>query len=299
MSWLTGLSRQWSWAALARLDDATIQSLVDAFRDGQPPPDDPGRAPRNTVGRVSLVGAGPGDPSLLTQAALRALSEADLVLADRIVAPEILDLVQGELRIARKLKGRSGAAQDELMAWTLEGVRQGRHVVRLKCGDPFVFGRGGEEIEALAQHGITPEVIPGVTAAFSAPLAAGIPTTMRGYADRVLVMTGQGQGGRHVTAPAFDADTTVLILMGVGRMGRLFEDMRQRGFPPDWPAAVVERATHPDQRVVRGTLATLPHLAAQAGVQSPATVVVGRVVDALQALPAEQTGTPQLVAVAG
>lgn len=282
MTWLARIGRGWSWDALAALDEPTIAGLLDAFRRGEPPPDDPGAATRRTgPGRIRLVGAGPGDPALLTAAARDAIAQADLVLADRLVPPAILDLVTGELRIARKLKGRSGSAQDELHAWMIDGARAGRDVIRLKCGDPFVFGRGGEELAVLRVEGLDADVIPGVTAAFAAPLAAGIPTTMRGAADRVLVLTGQGRDGRHVDIPAFHPSTTYLLLMGVERMGELFAGMQTAGFPPTWPAAVVERATHPAQRVVRGTLSTLPALAAAAGIGAPATIVVGQVVDAL------------------
>ncbi|MGB0648389.1 MAG: SAM-dependent methyltransferase, partial [Bradymonadia bacterium] len=143
-------------------------------------------------GRVTLVGAGPGDPDLLTIAAIDALSAADLVVADRLVPKAIMDLVSCELRIARKWRGRADAAQDELNQWVLDGARAGKQVVRLKCGDPFVFGRGREELDWLDKHGIESEVVPGVSSAFAAPAAAGIPVTSRGYADRVTMLTARG-----------------------------------------------------------------------------------------------------------
>lgn len=283
MGWLAHVARTWAWDDLASLDDAAIERLLAAYVAGEAAPDGPpvvAEAP-SRPGRVRLVGAGPGNPDLLTIAARKALEEADLVLADRLVPPEILDLVSGELRIARKLPGRAQDAQDELDAWTIEAALAGRDVVRLKCGDPFVFGRGGEELVALAQHGLDAEVIPGVSSALAAPLSAGIPTTMRGYADRVMILTGQGRDGARVSMPTFDADTTYVFLMGVGRLETLAADLAATGFPAHWPAALVERATHPGQRSVRGTLDTLAQVARDASIAAPATLVIGRVVEAL------------------
>ena len=282
MQFLGHVGRAWSWSALRRLDSPTIDRLVSRYRDGAEAPDGPEVQPEATrPARIRLVGAGPGDPKWLTVAALEALQEADLVLADRLVPRAILDLVQGELRIARKSPGRAQTAQDELDAWTLEAAQAGRDVVRLKCGDPFVFGRGGEELAFLRSHGLDAEVIPGVTSAFAAPLAAGIPTTMRGHADRVLVLTATGRHDTRPDAPSFDDSTTFVWLMGVKRLPELFSELQRQGFPAHWPAAVVERAGHPTQRVHRGTIDTLPAIAQAAGVMAPAALVVGRVVEAL------------------
>lgn len=282
MAWLTDLARRWTWEDLAALDDATIAALAGTYAAGAPAPDGPPRPAESARrGRVRLVGAGPGDPRLLTVAAREALETADLVLADRLVSPEILDLVQGELRIARKLAGRAQEAQDELDAWTIEAAQAGRDVVRLKCGDPFVFGRGGEELVALAAHGLDAEVIPGVSSALAAPLVAGIPTTMRGYADRLLVLTATGRDLARPEPPAFDAGTTYVFLMGVHKLDALVADLVGAGFPPSWPAAIVASATRPEQRSARSTLADLPALAAAEGFAAPATIVIGRVVDAL------------------
>lgn len=286
MGWLSTLARSWSWSALAALDDDGIATLRDRFADGGPPPDDPRGGPRREGPRLRLVGAGPGAPDLLTVRARQALAEADLVLADRLVPPAILALVQGELRIARKWPGRADAAQDELHAWALEGLTAGRDVVRLKCGDPFVFGRGGEEVAFFAERGIATEIVPGLSSAFAAPVDAGIPTTMRGVADRVLVLTAHGQHGRRPVTPAFDTGTTYVWLMGVGRLEDLVDGLRSEGFPAHWPVAIVERATHADARTTRGTLADIAATARDAGVRAPAAIVVGRVVEATAALPA-------------
>ncbi len=276
MGWLTDLARAWSWEDLAQLNDARIRDLAATFARGEPAPSDlhptPARAPR-----VRLVGAGPGDPGLLTVAARDALEEADLVLADRLVPAEILALVRGELRVATKLPGRAQAAQDELDRWTLDAFRAGRDVVRLKCGDPFVFGRGGEELEFLASHGIEAEVLPGLSSALVAPLAAGIPTTLRGHADRILVLTATGRDLARPKPPAFDPQTTYVILMGVHRVTELVQELLDQGFPADWPAAVIASATHPDQRQLRCRLADLPLRIAEEAIAAPATIVVGQV----------------------
>ncbi|MCB9681118.1 MAG: uroporphyrinogen-III C-methyltransferase [Alphaproteobacteria bacterium] len=296
MRWLTDVARRSAWRALATLDGATVDHLLDAYDlPGPSVPRAPELGPRH--GRIRLVGAGPGDPDLLTVAARRALDEADLVLSDRLVPQAILDLVRGELRVASKQPGRADAAQAELDAWMVEAALGGRDVVRLKCGDPFVFGRGGEELDMLARHGLHAEVIPGVTSALAAPLAAGIPATQRGVADRVLVMTGQGRGGSDPALPAFDPHTTCVWLMGVGRLAALADALCARGFPADWPAALVERATHPDERVVTGTIATIAARARAHGVGAPATLVVGQVVAAAQAREASRPAARASVAV--
>jgi uroporphyrin-III C-methyltransferase len=274
MGWLTKLARAWTWDALAAMDEGTVSRLVDHYLSGDEPPE-PQREPV-----VTLVGAGPGDPSLLTMRATEALRQADLVLADRLVPTAITDLVQGELRVARKPRGRAERGQEELYRWLLEGVRAGRRVVRLKCGDPFVFGRGGEEVQRLAEHGIATEVVPGISSALAAPLAAGIPTTLRGFADRLLVLTAQGRQETTPTPPDFEASTTYVYLMGVKRLPSLVPELLAAGWPPDWPAAIVERASHPGERSLVGTLAMLPQLAADNDVKPPAVVVIGRVVDA-------------------
>lgn len=281
MGWLGAVSRSWSWDDLAALDDAAIAGLLERFEAGEAAPSPSSSAASARGARVRLVGAGPGDPELLTVAGRRALEEADLVLADRLVPPAILELVRGELRIARKVPGRAQAAQEELDAWTLEAVQAGRDVVRLKCGDPFVFGRGGEELRWLAGHGVTAEVVPGVTSALAAPAAAQIPTTMRGFADRVTVLTAVLKDGAVPDVPTFHPTTTFVFLMGVRRLGELCDALVAAGFPVDWPAAIVERATWPEQRSLRGSLRTIPGIAQAQGVQAPATIVVGRVVDAL------------------
>ncbi len=277
MGFVAQIGRAWSWEGLAALDDARIADIVSTYLEGAAPPPDPDA--ERPGGRVRLVGVGPGDPTLLTERALRALEEAELVLADRLVSPEILALAHGEVRVAAKEPGRADDAQATLNAWMLEGARAGRDVVRLKCGDPFVFGRGGEERDLLVAHGVPVEVVPGISAALAAPLAAGIPVTHRDAADRLLVLTGHGRAGREVDLPAFEPGTTLVWLMAMGRLGRLTEGLIALGFPADWPVAIVQHGASAAQRATRGTLRDIAARAEDLGLGAPAVVVMGRVVN--------------------
>jgi len=232
------------------------------------------------LGRVSLVGAGPGDPDLLTVGALRAISDpAALVVADRLVSAEILSLVAGELKIAGKRPGCAEVAQQEIYSWVREGVLANRTVVRLKIGDPFVFGRGGEEILELRESlGIEATVVPGVSAA----LAAGVPVTHRGVAHQVVITTGYGRNGSHPDLPEYRDYQTVVFLMSVGRVGRVARELvDDRAFPPDTPALVVEKASCPEQRIVIGDLSDVAHLVEIHDIKPPATVVFGNAVRVL------------------
>ena len=277
MSWLRAFARQAPWQQLATLDVDTALATYP-----QPPP---------RIGHVTLVGAGPGDPSLLTMAAHHALMHADLVLADRLVPTAITDLARGPVRVARKHPGRAEAAQAELHRWMLEGARAGLHVVRLKCGDPFLFGRGAEELAVLDAAGIPASVVPGVSSALAAPLLARIAPTTRGVADRVVISTGRGAGGRPVAPPPFRPDTTAVFLMSVGRLPDLVDELLGLGWPPDWPTAAIERASHPDQRVLRAPLAQLATVARARDLQAPAVIVVGRAANPEQGV-ATQCGAP-------
>ncbi|MEN0065139.1 MAG: uroporphyrinogen-III C-methyltransferase [Myxococcota bacterium] len=277
MSWLTELATHANWSWIANLDDSELADLTARYLAGRPPPT---AAPLRSATVIRLVGAGPGDPRWLTVAARDSLRDADLVLADRLVPDAILDLVEGELRIARKRKGNADEAQDSLDRQAIEAARAGRVVVRLKCGDPFVFGRGGEEVARYRAAGLDAEVLPGVSSALAAPALAGIATTHRGLADRVLVCTGHGQGSRQPDVPAYRPDTTVVMLMAIGRLPTLSDELRAAGWPADWPAAIVERASHPDQRVTHTVVGGLASTKAQA----PGILVIGRVAAGLDAL---------------
>ncbi|MFN3200547.1 MAG: uroporphyrinogen-III C-methyltransferase [Bradymonadia bacterium] len=287
MSWLGRLARTWPYEALGRLQ---VEPLIKEYRRGGEPPEPPkGRRPErdapvahfagaDDLPVISLVGAGPGDPGLLTVAGAEALAQADLVVADRLIAPEILDLVTGELRIARKLPGRADEAQRELEDWVLEGARAGRHVVRLKAGDPFVFGRGTEEIERFTAEGFGVRVVPGISSALAGPLLGGMPPTARGVADRVQVLTAQLKGGGWPEMPAYDAGCTQVILMGVGRAAEISRRLIAAGHPADRPVAFVERASQPGQRTTLTTLEQMGEAVQRHGIRAPAVIVIGDVV---------------------
>ena len=236
-----------------------------------------------TESRVYLVGAGPGDPELLTLKALRLLKCAEIVVFDRLVSAAIMDLVPpGAARIfAGKQAGHHHMVQDDINDLLLRLARAGRKVVRLKGGDPFIFGRGSEEAEHLARHGIAFEVVPGITAAAGCSAYAGIPLTHRGLADNVRFVTGHGQDESETErdwAHFADPQGTLVIYMGLRRLPVIVAGLRAGGLPADTPAAAIERGTNENQRCVRGTLADLPALVQAAGLAAPALVVVGRVV---------------------
>ncbi len=274
MSLLRGLSKTLSWRELAELSPEDV-SLGSAE---QP--------------RVHLVGAGPGDPDLLTVKALRLLESADLVLADRLIPSALLDLVSGELRVADKTPGRSESSQEQLHRWMIEAALAGRKVVRLKIGDPYLFGRGGEEVAELASHGIEVEVVPGITSALAAPLMAGIPATMRGDADRICVFTAAGQGGSIPIPPAWHPSTTFIGLMGMGALPKLARTLIKRGFPADLPAACIVNATREDEQTIVATLSELPAAVARAGLKPPGVLVFGSVVAKASKWQPSQLGSP-------
>jgi len=241
--------------------------------------------PGTHLGEVTLVGAGPGDPDLLTVAALKALKTADLVVADRLVSAEILELVEGELKVARKLPGCAHEAQREIFRWCVEALLEGKNVARLKIGDPFVFGRGGEEVIEFRRLGFEPKVIPGISSALAGPLAAGIPVTHRGVANRVVFMTGNGKDDSIPQLAPFHPEQTCVFLMAVGRLRELTADLAKNGYPASTPVGIVERATTPRERTVRGTVEDIADIAEQERVQAPAIIVVGDVVNALHHAP--------------
>ena len=228
---------------------------------------------------VYLVGAGPGDPGLLTTRGAEVLRGADVVVYDRLVAPAVLDLApaSAERVYAGKSPGRNEMSQDEINALLVERGHGGHEVVRLKGGDPFVFGRGGEEAEALAAAGVPFEVVPGVTSAVGAPAYAGIPVTHRGASTHFTVVTGHEDPTKESTDVDWDvlAKTggTLVILMGAGRIGEIADRLVTGGLAPETPVAAIRNGTRADQRTVRATLATV----ADAGVQAPAAIVVGEV----------------------
>src|SRR5579883_2175777 len=237
------------------------------------------------LGRVYLVGAGPGDPGLLTVRGREVLGRAEVVIYDRLVNPALLAQAPPEaLRIfAGKLSGERpiSISQSEINRLLLTHARRGRLVVRLKGGDPFVFGRGGEEAEALAEAGIPFEVVPGVSAAIAVPAYAGIPVTHRDYASSVTIVTGRegAQGAPGINWEALAAlGGTLVVLMGVAALPDFTQRLMAGGLDPATPAAVIQEGTTRRQRSVAGTLADIAARAADAGLTAPATTVIGQVV---------------------
>jgi uroporphyrin-III C-methyltransferase/precorrin-2 dehydrogenase/sirohydrochlorin ferrochelatase len=242
-------------------------------------------APR-AAGEVTLVGAGPGDPELLTLKALRALQDADVILHDRLVPAAVLDLARRDAaRICvGKAAGNIGSTQQEINALLIEHANQGKRVVRLKGGDPFVFGRGGEELQALAAAGINFSVVPGITAATGCAAYAGIPLTHRDYAHSVSFVTGhaQGDGKEPGAEPDWRAlampGATAVFYMGHARLDHIVEKLLEHGAPATRPAGIIAQGTTANQRVITATLATIRDASADANLESPALLIVGEVV---------------------
>ena len=232
------------------------------------------------TGTIYLVGAGPGDPDLLTLRAARLLSEARLVVHDGLVPNAILALAPADARLISVAKRRAHhtLAQDEICALLVREALAGNDVVRLKGGDPFVFGRGGEEAEAARAAGVRVEVVPGVSAANGAAAAAQVPLTHRDHASIVSFVAGQCKGlADQDWSGLAGQGRTLVIYMGIKTAPQIAEKLMADGLAPDLPVAVIERATLPGMRVLRGPLAALPDLVARERVASPALIIVGEV----------------------
>lgn len=312
MKWVAQISEFWPLERLASLtetemiqllDEALVSSETssDSLEDGTSP-NQHGLTLRRVdpsvpvLGEIFLVGSGPGHPSFLTVAAhaLLTLNSTHLILTDKLVPAGVLDLIpkETEVRVARKFPGNAEGAQTELMEMAVAAARAGKNVVRLKQGDPMVYGRAGEEILYFRAQGIATHVIPGLSAAFAAPLCAGIPVTQRGVAEGVVVCTGVGRGGKGVRLPGYERGRTVVVLMGVARLAAVVDTMLstdggQRGrdgvaYPPHTPIAIIERASMPDQRVVSSTLENIVDALENTGEQRPpGLMVVGWAVSSL------------------
>jgi uroporphyrin-III C-methyltransferase/precorrin-2 dehydrogenase/sirohydrochlorin ferrochelatase len=233
----------------------------------------------SVTGHVSLVGAGPGDPELLTRKALLRLRRADLVLYDALVDERVLALARRAQRFfVGKRAGRHALSQYEIHAVMIRAAKRGRRVVRLKGGDPFVFGRGGEEAQALQHAGIPFDVVPGVTSAIAAPASAGIPLTHRGLASAFFVVSGHDRG---VFSDAIGAlrpnGVTIVVLMGFGRRAEIATELLTLGWDRALPAAIVADGTRPGRQVWRGTLGDLADGDAQVAGGGPALIVIGKV----------------------
>jgi uroporphyrin-III C-methyltransferase len=233
-------------------------------------------------GKVYLVGAGPGDPKLLTVKAVELLKDADVVIYDRLVGESILDLAseKAEKIYVGKRTGNHEVPQDKITELIIEKAQQGGKVVRLKGGDPFVFGRGGEEAEALVEKDLEFEVVPGVSSAVAAPMYAGIPLTHRDYAASVAIITGHRAGDAEKVinwAKIAEAVDTMVILMGVESLQAITEKLIEGGLNPETPVAIIESGTLKNQRTIIGKIGTITREAEKKQVKPPAVIVIGEV----------------------
>jgi uroporphyrin-III C-methyltransferase len=267
--------------------DALASTLVDT----------PANAP---IGTVTLVGAGPGDPELLTLKAARALQQARLALYDHLVSPAVLDLLPADAQriYVGKEASRHTLPQADIARLMVRLARAGHSLVRLKGGDGYIFGRGGEEVQALAEAGIPFQVIPGLTAAQGAAASTGIPLTHRDHASALVLATGHRRGNQQLD---MDWSTlarprqTVVLYMGMSNLPEICRQLLAHGLPASTPAALIENATLPEQRCVTGALAGLPDLARQHQIHPPALIVIGQVVAARQQPIAAQERTAPIV----
>lgn len=233
-------------------------------------------------GCVYLVGAGPGDPELLTLRAVRLLEKADVVVYDHLVSSAVLDFVSPTAQriFAGKRRNEHTMRQEQINTLLVQLAQEGKQVVRLKGGDPFIFGRGGEELQTLVAHGVAFEVVPGITAASGVSSYAGIPLTHRDYAQSCIFVTGHlKDGSADLDWPSLvRPHQTVVIYMGLGGLPEICRQMILHGAPPDLPIAVVQDGSIATQRVVTGTLANMPERVAQAKLRSPCLTLIGEVV---------------------
>ncbi|SDK99795.1 uroporphyrinogen-III C-methyltransferase [Natronorubrum texcoconense] len=233
-------------------------------------------------GTVYLVGSGPGDPELLTVKAYRLLESADVVLHDKLPGPKIIEMLPEDRREdVGKRAGGERTPQSEINERLVELAREGKLIVRLKGGDSFVFGRGGEEAEYLAAHDVPFEVVPGVTSAIAAPAVAGVPVTHRDHASSVSFVTGHEDPTKEESAVDWGAlaatGGTIVVLMGVGRLPDYTKALLESGMAPETPVALVERGTWPGQQVATGTLETIVDVRDEAEISPPAVTVIGDV----------------------
>nr|XP_031858315.1 uroporphyrinogen-III C-methyltransferase [Kwoniella shandongensis]KAA5525387.1 uroporphyrinogen-III C-methyltransferase [Kwoniella shandongensis] len=285
MRWVHQMSEYYSFEHLARLKEDEMDSAFELWSGagGETLPHHEGKG--KGKGRILLIGSGPGHPGLLTVAAHHALKTSTLILSDKLVPSEILALIPSstKLHIAKKFPGNAEGAQNEMMELALEGAKKGEVVVRLKQGDPFVYGRGGEEVLYFREHGFESVVIPGISSALAAPLMMNIPVTQRGVAESLVMCTGVGRQGKAVQLPGYVKSRTLLMLMGVARINQIIQvltDSEASGrdgvaYPKHLPIGIIERASSPDQRVILSTLGGIEEALRKVDERPPGMMVVG------------------------
>lgn len=240
---------------------------------------------QHCLGKVYLVGAGPGDPGLLTIKGKTLLEFADVVIYDALVSPQILQLInpQAEKIHAGKRRGRHSLLQEETTQLLIEKAQNHAIVVRLKGGDPFIFGRGGEEMEDLIQAGVPVEVVPGITSGIAAPAYAGIPLTHRDHSSSITFVTGHETAGKYRPAVNWEAiakgSETIVIYMGVHNLPYIIQQLTQAGQSPETPVALIRWGTRPDQEELIATLETIVQKVEETGFEAPAIAVIGSVVN--------------------
>jgi uroporphyrin-III C-methyltransferase/precorrin-2 dehydrogenase/sirohydrochlorin ferrochelatase len=245
--------------------------------------------PMQPQGEVFLIGAGPGDPDLLTMRAVKLLQTADVVLYDNLVSNGVMEYTHpnAERIYVGKRCNHHALLQDEINQLMIDLARSGRQVCRLKGGDPFIFGRGGEELEALSNAGIAYQVVPGITAAAGCAAYAGIPLTHRDHAQSVTFVTGHRRAGYELNLDwqgLVNGNQTVVFYMGLQTLPDICQKLCEHGMAGDMPAAIVENGTRPEQRVMEGTLATLPALAQNHNALGPSLIIIGNIVSLHQRL---------------
>lgn len=327
MRWLSQVCEYWPLKRLAAISDQDVEVVLTSYPgSGAHDTASIGREPSGPAaiankGRIILAGSGPGHPDLLTRATYKAILSAHIILADKLVPAGVLDLIprRTPVSIARKFPGNADQAQEELLEQAYAGVQAGKTVLRLKQGDPFIYGRGGEEVAYFRARGLGDRVVvlPGITSSLSAPLFVGIPPTQRDVADQVLVCTGTGKKGKPPSPPEYVGSRTCVFLMALHRIGGLVAELTKftaqelgesspvakeddgsapveteitkKGsnkptralWPLNTPCAVIERASCPDQRVIRTTLQHVEQAIEEEGSRPPGLLVVGRACEAL------------------
>ena len=306
MRWISQICEYWPLKKLASISDDDIEAILRSYTAsslsidpslGLPSANGP-HAGLTTKPQIILAGSGPGSPHLLTMATHRAIQTASMVLSDKLVPAPVLDLIprRTPVRIARKFPGNADAAQQEMLEIGLDALKQGMTVLRLKQGDPYIYGRGGEEYAFFKQHGYTPTVLPGITSSLSAPIFAAIPPTHRGVADQVLICTGTGRKGVAPPPPPYVKSQTVVFLMALHRLSSLVDSLTGANntstatninasyipWPNTTPCAVIERASCPDQRVIRTTLEDVVAAVEEEGSRPPGLLILGHSCEVLQ-----------------